>query len=66
MRVAEEPYPAAAHDYASDADELEQVDSAFTVAPRGALTVSGIAVGLLLLCWLAIYLFVFLPRGTVG
>jgi hypothetical protein len=34
--------------------------------PRGAVTVSGIAVGLLLLCWLLIYAFIFLPRGTVG
>jgi hypothetical protein len=35
-------------------------------APRGALAVSGVAVGLLILCWLLIYFFVFLPRGTVG
>ena len=35
-------------------------------APRGALVVSGIAVGLLLLAWLTIYIFVFLPRGIVG
>ena len=34
--------------------------------PRGAVLVSAIAVGLLLLCWFAIYLFVFLPRGVVG
>jgi hypothetical protein len=34
--------------------------------PRGAIMVSGIAVGLLLLCWLFIYFFIFLPRGTVG
>ena len=35
-------------------------------SPRGAVAVSGIAVGLLIVCWLAIYIFVFLPRGTVG
>ena len=34
--------------------------------PSGAAVVSLIAVGLLLLGWLAIYFFVFLPRGTVG
>lgn len=34
--------------------------------PKGAFAVAGIAVGLLMLSWLAIYLFVFLPRGTVG
>ena len=25
-----------------------------------------VAVGLLMLCWLALYFFVFIPRGTVG
>ena len=35
-------------------------------APRGAIAVAGTAVILLMICWLAIYLFVFLPRGTVG
>jgi|RhiMetdeSRZDD1v2_1073273.scaffolds.fasta_scaffold35440_10 hypothetical protein len=34
--------------------------------PRGALVLAGIAVGLLLLAWLIIYLFVFIPRGMVG
>ncbi|HEV2365592.1 MAG TPA: hypothetical protein VGS12_15485 [Caulobacteraceae bacterium] len=34
--------------------------------PRGALALAGITTGLLILAWLAIYLFVFLPRGTVG
>ena len=34
--------------------------------PGGAIAVSGIAVGLLMLGWLFIYVFVFLPRGTVG
>ena len=34
--------------------------------PRGALALSGLAVGLLLLAWLWIYAFVFLPRGMVG
>ena len=35
-------------------------------APRGALAVSAISVGLLIAGWLFIYVFVFLPRGTVG
>lgn len=34
--------------------------------PRGALTLAGIAVGLLVLAWLATYFFAFLPRGPVG
>ncbi len=64
--MTQESYPAGDHDYTSDAEELEPVDFAFTAAPRGALVVSGIAVGLLIACLLAIYLFIFLPRGTVG
>ena len=64
--MADESYPSGAHDYASEAEELERIDSAMSEAPNGALIVSGIAVALLLLCWLAIYLLVFIPRGTVG
>jgi hypothetical protein len=56
----------AIHDYGSDAEELERLEAAMDVAPRGAVVVSGVAVGLLILCWLLIYIFVFLPRGTVG
>ena len=51
-----------------DEDELSQdeVNAALRDTPRGALAVAGISVGLLMAAWLAIYLFVFLPRGTVG
>ena len=59
-------YPTTDHDHASDDEELRHLEQALEGGPRGAVTVSGIAVGLLLLCWLAIYAFVFLPRGTVG
>lgn len=59
-------YPASPHDYASDAEELQRLEAAMEQAPRGAVIVSGIAVSLLILCWLLIYAFVFLPRGTVG
>jgi hypothetical protein len=34
--------------------------------PSGAVALSGVAVLLLLIAWLAIYLFVYLPRGMVG
>lgn len=34
--------------------------------PKGALALAALTVGLLLVCWLAMYLFVFLPRGPVG
>jgi hypothetical protein len=48
------------------ADEDAALESALEQAPRGAVAVAGIAIGLLLLGWFAIYLFVFLPRGSVG
>lgn len=43
-----------------------QIETALAQTPRGALALAGLTVGLLLLAWLAIYLFVFLPRGQVG
>jgi len=64
--MAEESLTSGAHDYSSDAEELERLEAAMEQTPRGAVVVSGIAVGLLILCWLLIYIFVFLPRGTVG
>ena len=50
---------------ADDVDEtaLAQV---IQVVPLGAGVLSGVAVALLVLGYLAIYLLVFLPRGTVG
>ena len=64
--MAEHGYPVTRHDLASDAEELKRVDAAMEDAPRGALLVSGIAVGLLLIGWFFIFVFIFLPRGTVG
>jgi hypothetical protein len=34
--------------------------------PRGALALSALTVGLLLLAWLLLYSLVFLPRGMVS
>jgi hypothetical protein len=64
--MAEPSYPAGAHDYASDAEELNRLEAAMDETPRGAVIVSAVAVGLLLFGWLFLYFFVFLPRGTVG
>ena len=52
----------------TDDDGLSQdeVDAALRGAPKGALALAGITVGLLMAAWLAVYLFVFLPRGPVG
>jgi hypothetical protein len=44
----------------------EALETALAQTPKGAFALAGLATGLLMLCWLAIYLFVFLPRGEVG
>ena len=64
--MSEDAYPASAHDYSSNAEELERIDSAMADSPAGAIVVSAISVGLLLVGWLILYFFVFIPRGTVG
>jgi hypothetical protein len=53
------------------AEVAEEIDEAaltevMRVTPLGAGVVAGTAVALLVLGYLAIYLLVFLPRGTVG
>lgn len=50
----------------TEADEATELDAALTQVPRGAIALAGTAVGLLMLAWFVIYLFVFLPRGKVG
>lgn len=50
----------------AESTEEDQLDRVLQEVPRGALALAGIAVGLLMLTWLMIYLFVFLPRGAVG
>ena len=52
----------AAHDGVDDA-ALERV---MHEVPKGALALSGLTVGLLLLAWFYVYVFIFLPRGMVG
>ena len=64
--MTEPAYPTTAHDYPTDAEELDRLEQAMSQGPRGAVAVSGLAVGLLMLGWLIIYFFVFLPRGTIG
>lgn len=64
--MAETGYPERAHDYGSDAEEQALADAAVPRGARGAFAVSAVAVGLLMLAWLALYFFVFIPRGTVG
>lgn len=42
------------------------LDEVLREVPKGALALAALTVGLLVLAWFATYLFVFLPRGTVG
>lgn len=46
--------------------EEERLAIAMRSAPRGAMALAGIAVGLLIALWLVIYIFVFIPRGVTG
>jgi hypothetical protein len=50
------------------ADHIDEAALAevMRVTPLGAGVLAGTAVALLVLCYLAIYLLVFLPRGPVG
>lgn len=52
----------------ADKSENEEaaLERALAEAPRGALALAGAAMALLLIAWLAIYLFEFLPRGPVS
>ena len=64
--MIEPSYPTSSHDYSNDVEELERLESALEGGPKGAATVSLIAVGLLMVGWLGMYFLVFLPRGTIG
>ena len=55
-----------ADDWPDEAEERAALAAALEESPRGAIAVAGVSVALLMLGWFAIYLFVFLPRGSVG
>ena len=46
--------------------DSEAAAQALRHGPRGALLISGIAVAIVLLIWLAFYYLLFLPRGPIG
>jgi hypothetical protein len=48
-----------------DADQA-RVDDIVAGGPRGAIALCVLAVGVVLAVWLAFYLFIFLPRGTIA
>jgi hypothetical protein len=43
-----------------------EIAAALRQTPKGAFALAGLTVGLLMAAWVAIYVFVFLPRGSVG
>jgi len=51
------------HDGPARSDEAAQ---ALRNGPIGAYIVASITVGLLFIAWLVFYLFLFMPRGSIG
>ena len=68
--MAEQTYqPSAAQrpeNVADPVDDAAALERALAVVPRGAVALAGTALGLVMLGWLFVYFFVFLPRGAVG
>jgi hypothetical protein len=68
--MSDRDFPASVGDgaRAEDGDRIDETKLAevMRVAPLGAGVVAGTAVALLVLGYLATYLLVFLPRGSVG
>jgi hypothetical protein len=62
----DEPSAAASPIEVADEVDEESLAAVMRVVPLGAGVLAGSAVALLVLGYLAIYLLVFLPRGTVG
>jgi hypothetical protein len=59
------------HDSPRPAPVSAQIDAgeaarALGDGPTGALIIASIAVGLLLIGWLAFYFLLFIPRGSIG
>jgi hypothetical protein len=49
-----------------DGLSAEALREALSQTPKGAFALAALTVGLLMLAWLSIYVFVFLPRGSIG
>jgi hypothetical protein len=67
--MPEPAHPTTAHPPKQVGTSLSTQQAAARVlrdGPIGAYLVAGIAVGLLLLGWLAFYFLLFLPRGAIG
>jgi hypothetical protein len=59
-------FTARERDDAADGIDEAALERVMREVPRGAWALSGLTVGLLLLAWILIYAYVFLPRGMVS
>lgn len=59
-------FAARERDDATDDIDDAALERVMRDVPRGAWALSGLTVGLLLLAWILIYAYVFLPRGMVS
>ena len=66
--LTDEPHHTAAHLPEHVAAPIGSDDAAEALknGPVGALVVASIAVGLLLIGWMAFYFLLFMPRGPIG
>jgi hypothetical protein len=66
MAAYDEPSAAQRAENVSDPVREDDLEIVLQDVPSGALALCTIAILLLLVCWLAIYFGVFLPRGPVS
>jgi hypothetical protein len=66
MAVHDEPSAAQRPENVADPVLEAELERILKEVPRGTFALCGIAVALLLICWLLIYFGVFLPRGPVS
>lgn len=60
------PEPVGVEDDFWDEPDAAVPDEVLKEVPKGAAALAGVSVLLLMAAWLAIYAFIFLPRGMVG
>jgi hypothetical protein len=58
--------PASSIEHVAEPIDAQTAAAGLKGAPRGALVLASISVGLLFIGWLAFYFLLFMPRGSVG
>jgi hypothetical protein len=58
--------PAGSTEYAAEPKGADTAGECLPHGPHGAFVVSGIAVALLFVGWVAFYFLLFMPRGSIG